>query len=127
MKKAFYLIFFIISTILCLRFLQNNIVDNRIINQGKVVIGEVKGMPDCGNSSNTMKVFYNKKSYLVNIGKNKCINGEYENGQKVKVVYSKIYDKILMPYSNTKFSIGLSIFCFAIPLMCLYNLIRREK
>lgn len=126
MNKLFSLILFIGFTFFSLQFFNSALVNYRVSQYGVEHFAEVIEIPNCGRSSNSMYVKFKNKKYLTEIGKNKCIQGEYQIGQNVKIIYSKDYDKIVMSGTTTNVSLYLSIAFFILPIASLYYLLKKK-
>ena len=63
------------------------------------------------------------KEFNIKIGKNKCIQGFYKLGDKIKVIYNEYYSAVIMPYENAKVGLYMSLLFFLIPICFLYYLV----
>ena len=90
---------------------------------GILTNAEVYKRPECGKSSNTMKVLLDRKVFTLDIGKNDCIQGQYSIGDVVEVLYCRECGQAILPESNAIFRYWLSLVFFAIPLYLLILLV----
>lgn len=126
MSKVIYLILFVGFSFFSIQFFNSALINYRISQYGSKQLAEVIEVPNCSRSSNSFYVKLKEKKYLTEIGKNDCIQGKYLIGQKIEVLYSSDYDKIVMPNSKTKLIFYMSLAFFLLPITSLYYLIRRK-
>lgn len=126
-NRFIYFIGFIAFSYFALNFFESSYQGKVISSSGVTIVVEVDGFPKCGRSGGTMKVKYEQKLYSINIGINDCVQGRYRHGDKVEVLYGKIYDKMRLPSERTELLYWMSIFFFTVPLYCLLQLIKPSK
>lgn len=124
MSKVIYFILFVGFSFFSIQFFNSALRNYRISQHGSRQFAEVVDVPNCSRSSNSLYVKLKEKKYLTEIGKNECIQGKYLIGQKIEVLYSSDYDKIIMPYSKTKLVFYMSLAFFILPIASLYYLLK---
>ncbi len=78
---------------------KQSIRDYKIKRNGINLISEVVSNPRFSRSGGSVRVKINEKVYLLEIGKH-ANRADYRIGQKVNVLYSDYYDKILSTNSS---------------------------
>lgn len=122
--RLMYLFLFLGATLFAIKFFEQAYRDYSIKQSGTQGIATIESRPDCGRSNSTVDVRYMNKIYLLRIGKNDCIKGEYSIGDKVPVIYSDVYDYMITPGRQVAFLFYMSIVLWVLPLYCLYKLIK---
>lgn len=97
--------FWLFFTLFCLYFAALGIPDGRICadahNNGKLVKAIVKYTPtSCASKSFHIYVIYRDKSYKVFASGAECLQGYYQQGNEVSLVYSEKYDDLRYPNEN---------------------------
>ncbi len=117
------LIFFVIISYLGFKL---SIRDYKIKKNGINLIAEVVSSPRFSRSGGSVRVKINEKVYLLEIGKH--ANGaDYRIGQKVNVLYSDYYDKIISTTSNTTFGLIICFIPIGIIIYLLFKLFQKRR
>lgn len=125
-QRILYLVGFIISSFVGLKFYQSTFDSFITKEKGEFVTVEIIENPICGRN-NKVQVLHMGKEYSVQVSKNKCIEGKYHIGDSVDMIYYKPLDHFILPYNNVKLGYYLSIFFFVLPIYFLFELIRPFK
>lgn len=126
MSRTFILLSLIFFVIISYLGFKQSIRDYKIKKNGINLIAEVVSSPRFSRSGGSVRVKINEKVYLLEIGKH--ANGaDYRIGQKVNVLYSDYYDKIISTTSNTTFGLIICFIPIGIIIYLLFKLFQKRR
>lgn len=126
MSRTFILLSLIFLIIISYLGFKQSIRDYKIKRNGINLISEVVSNPRFSRSGGSVRVKINEKVYLLEIGKH-ANRADYRIGQKVNVLYSDYYDKILSTNSSATFGLIICFIPIGIIIYLLFELFQKSR
>ena len=122
-NRILYMILFVLFSYIALIYFDGQREKMAIQKFGSIRAAMITDRPNCGRSASSVMVLLDNRTYDVEIGINKCIQGYYRIGDKVEVMYHPSFNRVILPTKNVKFGYIISILFFIVPLYLLGKLI----